>query len=1455
MNRHAFLVAGLAALLFSTTAFAQPANDTCATRTVVAAGSHSFLTASATTDPTDLPACGTAPASDVWFEYTAPANTRVVFDTNGTIFNSLLVAYSGNNCGAIAPNEIACDDNSGAGNDASITLDLLASDVIVIRIMGVNGATGAGTFNVTEMMAPANDDCLGATLLTTPATESFNTFGYLADVNGLGFCNDGLDIWYRVDAPASIGGNPDGVMLIETDATASVTVAVYALTGGGCPLPFPTNTPIACLDDDLIVVPAVASQTYMIRLSHFLANEAVSGTIDVDIVPYAANDECVTAISPALGVAQAFNTATATPSVDTLGCDVFRDVWYEVTATSPGVLTTSFDNFRIDHAVYQAPIPGSCPMTANLLHCSDDDASSVPVQAGESYLIKVGNWNAFQLEAGNATFDILPFAANDECTSATPLTLPATVAIDTTAGSTDVLSPSCTIQNGVWYEVTATSNGDLVVDFDFDATGQHAVYHAPLGPGVCPSPGDLLSCQTNNVVSTTPVLAGQTYMIHVGHFDAFTASIGMMDVSLLGANVNDECDQATVITIPATESYNTAVATNSSFPSPCSDDFGDLWYEVTLPINGTVVVSVSNINTAFSVFHLPGGPGTCKTPLATCLGASGGMCVVSGIAPTDPICHAHTSRQFVGLGGQTYLIEVKNDFGGPSAGILTVDIPGAITNDNCLMGAATLINVPSTTNWSNAGNVTSSISTPHCGMGNATGNYKDLWYRFVAIVDGRVVFEPETGVNSTVAIYDDPTNGTGCPNGTTNLIFCDTGSPDPAIEFDVVAGNSYLIRVASQFAGLAVTTFFDLRYTLSNPQNVFCNTSTPGEVVASYSVPVITSYDGGVDVTVDGVFVANIPQTQLTYTHVLPGGFTGVVEIGFTGISLANGATDEVTCMAAIGGPTNDLCLNAEVIGLGVTPFDNTITTFDSSTRPFTCGSNADHDLWFSFTPANTGLYKASMCQLAVFDTLLEIYDGSLGCPTTADFPIECNDSVLGCLGTSEIRWNATAGTTYFLRVAGDNGATGTGNINLTEDCTEVENLSCTWDCLNDRVLLFWDSATHATFDVTADGMPVATGMAGGSFVINSPTPGVHTYTVVGNCLNTSSVAATCDVTVVELVPGTDVILALEGQRTLAPGNMGMLGDIDSATAIANALLAAGRVPVIVPLADFDQYACLSDLTGPAEAIWVAMGTFPRDYQLTTAEGDLLASLSSSGKPLYLEGGDAWADFGSNASLLDDRDGVDNGITPGANGGDDSFTLMNGQLANALGADFTSHLLVAYTQDDSTVTDSTDQLVVGTDPNVTAEAIWLNAIDGAGESAYVTGIIAENSVDQGRVISCSWEFGGFGGNQNDLMTDYLLAFGTVIGDDFYRRGDANGDGAINIADAVYLLGFLFPIGTPNVLNCQDAADANTDGTINIADAVAVLGALFGSPAQPLAAPYPDCGAAPLIGCDMYTNCP
>ncbi len=89
----------------------------------------------------------------------------------------------------------------------------------------------------------------------------------------------------------------------------------------------------------------------------------------------------------------------------------------------------------------------------------------------------------------------------------------------------------------------------------------------------------------------------------------------------------------------------------------------------------------------------------------------------------------------------------------------------------------------------------------------------------------------------------------------------------------------------------------------------------------------------------------------------------------------------------------------------------------------------------------------------------------------------------------------------------------------------------------------------------------------------------------------------------------------------------------------------------------------------------------------------------------------------------------------------------------------------------------------------------------------------------------------------------------------FRRGDANASSAVDIADAIFMLGHLFAKGPAP--SCTDAGDANDDGRLDIADAVAILSHLFAH-TGPLPAPFAECGADPLpedgLGCSSFTPC-
>ncbi|NRA97831.1 MAG: hypothetical protein HRU14_16665, partial [Planctomycetes bacterium] len=109
-----------------------------------------------------------------------------------------------------------------------------------------------------------------------------------------------------------------------------------------------------------------------------------------------------------------------------------------------------------------------------------------------------------------------------------------------------------------------------------------------------------------------------------------------------------------------------------------------------------------------------------------------------------------------------------------------------------------------------------------------------------------------------------------------------------------------------------------------------------------------------------------------------------------------------------------------------------------------------------------------------------------------------------------------------------------------------------------------------------------------------------------------------------------------------------------------------------------------------------------------------------------------------------------------------------------------------------------------------------------------------------------------------IATPRIVSYAKVLLDPSedrpFRRGDANGDGVVEISDVIFLLDALFRAGVSP--ECLEAADGNGDGRLNVSDPVAVLLYLFGG--RDLPEPFEACGLDPTpdgLGCEKFANCP
>ena len=103
----------------------------------------------------------------------------------------------------------------------------------------------------------------------------------------------------------------------------------------------------------------------------------------------------------------------------------------------------------------------------------------------------------------------------------------------------------------------------------------------------------------------------------------------------------------------------------------------------------------------------------------------------------------------------------------------------------------------------------------------------------------------------------------------------------------------------------------------------------------------------------------------------------------------------------------------------------------------------------------------------------------------------------------------------------------------------------------------------------------------------------------------------------------------------------------------------------------------------------------------------------------------------------------------------------------------------------------------------------------------------------------------------------MLRAGAVAQDPTFLRGDANDDGAFNIADPIRTLNILFPgdLGS-SAPQCWSALDGNDDGDVDVADPVFLLLSLFQSGFSDSPPPFTNCGTDPTpdtLQCVTHTG--
>ncbi len=190
-----------------------------------------------------------------------------------------------------------------------------------------------------------------------------------------------------------------------------------------------------------------------------------------------------------------------------------------------------------------------------------------------------------------------------------------------------------------------------------------------------------------------------------------------------------------------------------------------------------------------------------------------------------------------------------------------------------------------------------------------------------------------------------------------------------------------------------------------------------------------------------GAFDCNCPNSTMNSTISCANTFANS---GGVSVAEIDAHADQVLCLTALNNPPeNNTCINATILpGSGTYAGSNVNASTDGGA--LNCGilsgdvGGGRNDVFYRITPIANGTVSVDTCG-SNFDTLLSIHTG---CPATPANQIVCNDDCGGtCDVDSCLTFAGTNGTTYYIRVSGYAGATGSIVLNVSGPFTPGNDL------------------------------------------------------------------------------------------------------------------------------------------------------------------------------------------------------------------------------------------------------------------------------------------------------------------------------------------------------------------------------------------------------------------------------
>ncbi|MGZ3850319.1 MAG: PQQ-dependent sugar dehydrogenase [Flavisolibacter sp.] len=387
-----------------------PSNDDPGGATALTIGTtNSGGTVKGATASTGIPAaCSGTPDDDVWYSFTISSSTlvRVGLSNIGSSLSggAMVQLFSGPSTSLV----------SKACGNTTVTSSLTAGTYYVrVYSSSATSLNNNAGFSITVTTTPGNDDCAGASTLTSNTTCSTITSSMdLATPStgitaGCAAAGTHYDVWYQFVA----AGTSETVTI--SNLGTSISNAEVQLFSGSCN----TLTSLACGSSSATATGLTVNNTYYVRVSNIASDPSGFGTANFDIcitnpsLP-PSNDDCSSASALIIGTGSNGTVWAATDSGVPNVCNgtADDDVWYKFTPTATSA-TITLSGVGPDLTTAGADIQvfsGSCGALASIA-CGTSGMTVLGLTPGTTYYLRVYSApsGSFGTAASGSVFTIM----------------------------------------------------------------------------------------------------------------------------------------------------------------------------------------------------------------------------------------------------------------------------------------------------------------------------------------------------------------------------------------------------------------------------------------------------------------------------------------------------------------------------------------------------------------------------------------------------------------------------------------------------------------------------------------------------------------------------------------------------------------------------------------------------------------------------------------------------------------------------------------------------------------------------------------------------------------------------------------------------------------------------------------------------------------------------------------